>query len=426
MDTDSMYFSIAGSQTEGYKQGLKYVIKDQLFYDLHNKERLPWDNCTVAKEKRLMNLTTESQGENIICLAPKCYSLYNGNEQNEDIVSLVNRMKGVSEKKTNLTNDDYIKCLNDGGVALSLAKKKRIIELSEKKKLSFTKISQKQGIPYETVRQVLLHRNNLLEPKKRGPKPKVAVRAFRRISRYLKKTSKSIPQNINKSAKKRLRRRPKLTERHIAKRIQFAEEFLLNDQSKKTEIIFSDEKKFRFDGPDGWAYYWYSLDEKDDNSIYSKDYGKYKGVMVLATINSAGILSHDRMQGSITAVVQRELLLSQVFPSIHTELGEQFKYQMDSASCHKNKETLKDLESYGFSFLDWPALSPDLNPVENMWSILVRKVYEDGVNYENEEDLWAGIQGAGRKITKKDILLLNNSFQKRFTELLKRGGKYVQ
>ncbi|KAA6384122.1 MAG: hypothetical protein EZS28_020350 [Streblomastix strix] len=114
MDTDSMYLTIAGSQIEGYKQGLKYVIKDQWFYDLHYKEWLPWDNCTVAEEKKLMGLTTESQGENIVCLTPKCYSLYNGNEQNDDIVSQVNRMKGVSEKKVNLTTNDYIKCLNDG------------------------------------------------------------------------------------------------------------------------------------------------------------------------------------------------------------------------------------------------------------------------------------------------------------------------
>ncbi|KAA6388897.1 MAG: hypothetical protein EZS28_015574 [Streblomastix strix] len=114
IDTDSMYLAIAGSNVEGYKQGLKYVIKDQQFYDQLYKEWLPWDGCTVAEEKKLGGITTESQGENIVCLAPKCYSLYNGNEQNDDIVSLVNRMKGVSEKKTNLTTNDYIKCLNDG------------------------------------------------------------------------------------------------------------------------------------------------------------------------------------------------------------------------------------------------------------------------------------------------------------------------
>ncbi|KAA6393950.1 MAG: hypothetical protein EZS28_010525 [Streblomastix strix] len=112
-DTDSIYLAIAGSQIESYKQGLKYVINDQLFYDQHYKEWLPWNDCTVAEEKKLMGINTESQGENIVCLAPKCYSLYNGNEQNDDIISLVNWMKGVSKKKANLTTNDYIKCMND-------------------------------------------------------------------------------------------------------------------------------------------------------------------------------------------------------------------------------------------------------------------------------------------------------------------------
>ncbi|KAA6394037.1 MAG: hypothetical protein EZS28_010435 [Streblomastix strix] len=114
MDTDTLYLAIAGSQIEDYKQGLKNMIKDQQFHDQHYKELLPWDNCTVAEEKKLMGVTTESQGENIVCLAPKCYNLYNGNEQNDDIILLVNRMKGVSEKKANLTTNDYIKCLNNG------------------------------------------------------------------------------------------------------------------------------------------------------------------------------------------------------------------------------------------------------------------------------------------------------------------------
>ncbi|KAA6360244.1 MAG: hypothetical protein EZS28_044229 [Streblomastix strix] len=236
----------------------------------------------------------------------------------------------------------------DRGVALSLAKKKQINEKNEKKKFSPTKITQRPRVPHETVRQELFHRNNLHEPKKRGPKP------------------------------------------------------------KKTEIIFSDEKKFRYDKPDGWAYYWYSLDEKDDDSLYNKDQGKFKGVMVHATISSAGILSLDRLQGSITADVWLELLPSKILPSIHNAHGKQFKYQIDNASCYKNKETLKDLE------------------IENIWSFMVRKVYVDLVNYENEEDLQAEIQRAGRKITKKDILPLINSFKKRLTELLKRGGKNVQ
>ncbi|KAA6372022.1 MAG: hypothetical protein EZS28_032451, partial [Streblomastix strix] len=58
-------FATTGSKIEGYKYGLKYVIKDQEFNDQHYKEWLPWDDRTVAEEKKLMGITTESQGENI-------------------------------------------------------------------------------------------------------------------------------------------------------------------------------------------------------------------------------------------------------------------------------------------------------------------------------------------------------------------------
>ncbi|KAA6396517.1 MAG: hypothetical protein EZS28_007956 [Streblomastix strix] len=150
MDTDSMYLAISGSQIEGYKQRLKYVIEDQGLYDQHYKEWLPWDDCTIAEEKKLMGITTESQGENIVCLTPKCYSLYNGNEQIDDIVSLVNRMKGVSEKKANLTTNDYIKCLNDGFninvTTINLQMKMGIMSMINMEKSALTGINNKMVV----------------------------------------------------------------------------------------------------------------------------------------------------------------------------------------------------------------------------------------------------------------------------------------
>ncbi|KAA6375972.1 MAG: hypothetical protein EZS28_028501 [Streblomastix strix] len=104
-DTDSMYLAISGSQIEGYKKQFKHIIMVQEFWYNHYKEWLPWEGCSIAEEKKLLGCAIEIQREGIICLAPKCYSAIDG--EIEDVI----RMKGINEKNSSLTRDDYIKTL---------------------------------------------------------------------------------------------------------------------------------------------------------------------------------------------------------------------------------------------------------------------------------------------------------------------------
>ncbi|GFV95431.1 transposable element Tcb2 transposase [Trichonephila clavipes] len=60
-------------------------------------------------------------------------------------------------------------------------------------------------------------------------------------------------------------------------------------------------------------------------------------------------------------------------------VGDKFVFMDDNATCHRTLAVQDCLDSEGIQRLVWPARSPDLNPIENVWDALGRQVV--GRNY---------------------------------------------
>lgn len=105
------------------------------------------------------------------------------------------------------------------------------------------------------------------------------------------------------------------------------------------------------------------------------------------------------------------------FPSIR------FIYQQDNASIHVSADTEGWLRRKKVTTLDWPARSPDLNPMENLWGILVRDVYADCRQFDNVNQLKEAIQKAWDRVPLDQLARLVSSMPNRMIQLIERHGK---
>ncbi len=74
-----------------------------------------------------------------------------------------------------------------------------------------------------------------------------------------------------------------------------------------------------------------------------------------------------------------------------------FIFQQDLAPAHSAKATSTWFKDHGIPVLNWPANSPDLNPIENLWGIVKRKMRYARPN--NAEELKATIRATWALIT---------------------------
>ncbi|KAG3078758.1 hypothetical protein PI124_g19736 [Phytophthora idaei] len=75
--------------------------------------------------------------------------------------------------------------------------------------------------------------------------------------------------------------------------------------------------------------------------------------------------------------------------------------------------------------MKWPARSPDLTPIENLWAILSRTVYNNGKkHYSSVAELRAAVLAAWDAVDEATLAKLVDSMPKRLVGMLdKKGNK---
>ncbi len=146
-----------------------------------------------------------------------------------------------------------------------------------------------------------------------------------------------------------------------------------------------------------------------------------QSVMIWAAMSSAGVGPLCFLKSTVKAAIYQKILEHFMLPSADKLYGDaDLIFQQDLAPAHTAKGTKSWFNDHGVTVLDWPANSPDLNPIENLWGIVKRKMRDTRPN--NADELKATVKETCASKPPQQCHKLITSMPRRIEAVIKAKG----
>jgi transposase len=211
--------------------------------------------------------------------------------------------------------------------------------------------------------------------------------------------------------------KPLLSENHRKVRLQWAQDHLATDWD---QVIFSDEATVYLNQVKGRVW------NPPGNKKVVRTVKHPTKVNVWGCFSSRGFGRIICFKENLDAKLMCDIYKRALLPTARDQFGPEstsWKLQEDNDPKHTSKLAKKWRAENGVQKIDWPAASPDINPIENVWHLLKMQLQKK--NRRNYRSLVLAINREWRALPVELAGRLVETMKNRVSEVIERDGDYI-
>lgn len=225
---------------------------------------------------------------------------------------------------------------------------------------------------------------------------------------------------------------PKLTLAHRRARLRFAQDHRNWTLAQWRSVLFSDETRICLYGNDKRKRVYRRPGERfaecciEERTSYNGGSSIFWGAVSTEARTDIVRITRDgrghQRRGLTAHRYIEEILEAHVVPYVDF-IGENFTFMHDNTRPHTAIIVRDYFAEVGFRVMEWPACSPDLNPIEHLWDELKKRVRARFPAPASIPELTVAVEEEWRNIPQETISNLIQSMPNRMRAVIRaRGG----